>query len=80
VREPCVVRIDARFAACFSEPFLFETRVFAMRFLAMCVEAPLLRARCFQMSRFDPVVVSVHVKQSVALCVLSGRVSAERDC
>jgi hypothetical protein len=47
VREPRVVRVDARFAACFSEPFLFETRVFAMRFLAMCVDAPLLRARCF---------------------------------
>ncbi|MGT2475689.1 hypothetical protein [Paraburkholderia terrae] len=79
VREPRVVPVDARFAACFSAPFLFETSVFAMRFLTMCVEAPLLCARCFQMSRFDPVVVSVHVKQPVALCILRGRVNAQRD-
>jgi hypothetical protein len=75
-REPRVVRIDARFAACFGEPFLFEARVFAMRFLAMGVEAPLLRARFIEASRFDPVVFSVHAQQPVADGALRGSVSA----
>lgn len=71
--EPGVVGGDARLAAGFGKPFLFEMRFFAMRLLTMFIDAALLRARRFETSLLDSVIAGAKAQQSVASGVLRMR-------